>query len=275
MAQPSAPRTPNLSAPRADCSSLPIAPQRLSGRVVVTRQLPVTWDSPNRHIQAGRLQTGKQQMESFRDALRTQRWDDHRYYHHSRINQSLHFVSAVSFLFSYVMIFKDPAVSALAGWLIAMTTRQTGHFFFEPKDYDTVNDASHEYKEEIKVGYNLRRKVVLLTIWALSPLPLYFNPTFFGIFRPAVDKTEFVRQVAEIWLVLGIGGVLFRTFQLFVVKDVQTGLVWATKILTDPFHDIKLYHKAPLALLRGELIDPGIGLHGWDEDDAEEVPRPS
>ena len=29
-----------------------------------------------------------------------------------------------------------------------------------------------------------------------------------------------------------------------------------TKILTDPFHDIKLYHKAPLYLLRGELIDP-------------------
>jgi len=31
--------------------------------------------------------------------------------------------------------------------------------------------------------------------------------------------------------------------------------VWAAKILTDPFHDIKLYHKAPLYLLRGELFD--------------------
>ena len=55
---------------------------------------------------------------------------------------------------------------------------------------------------------------------------------------------------------LGVGGLLFRTVQLFFVRDVQTGLVWATKILTDPFHDIKLYHKAPLHLLRGELIDP-------------------
>jgi hypothetical protein len=214
-------------------------------------------------------------MQNFLDALRTQRWDDHRYYHHSRVDQSLHFVSAISFLFSYVMIFKDPAISALAGWLVAMTTRQTGHFFFEPKDYDTVNDASHEYKEEIKVGYNLQRKVVLLTIWTLSPLPLYFNPTFFGIFTPATTKTEFVRQVAEIWLVLGIGGVLFRTFQLFVIRDLQTGLVWATKILTDPFHDIKLYHKAPFALLRGELIDPGIGTEDWDEEDIEELPRTS
>jgi len=78
--------------------------------------------------------------------------------------------------------------------------------------------------------------------------------------------------------VLGIAGVLFRTVQLFLTKDVQTGLVWATKILTDPFHDIKLYHKAPLALLRGELIDPDIGRHRWDDDaedaeDIEEAPR--
>jgi hypothetical protein len=65
---------------------------------------------------------------------------------------------------------------------------------------------------------------------------------------------------------------------LFFVKDVQTGLVWATKILTDPFHDIKLYHKAPLALMRGELIDPGIGVEvaEWEEDEEvehEELPR--
>ena len=213
-------------------------------------------------------------MARFLETLRVQRWDDHRYYHHSRINQSLHFVSALSFLFSYVMLLKDPAVSALAGWLVAMTTRQAGHFFFEPRDYDEVNQATHEYKEEIKVGYNLRRKVVLLTIWAASPLLLYFNSTFFGLFSPASNKAELVRQVAMIWLALGVGGVLFRTVQLFLIKDVQTGLVWATKILTDPFHDIKLYHKAPLALMRGELIDPEIGRE-WDEDAAEELPRTS
>jgi hypothetical protein len=213
-------------------------------------------------------------MAGFLEALRTQRWDDHRYYHHSRINQSLHFVSAISFLFSYVMIFKDPAISGLAGWLVAMTTRQTGHFFFEPKDYDVVNNASHEYKEEVKVGYNLRRKVVLLTIWALSPVPLYFSPSYFGIFTPATNNADFIRQIGAIWLALGVGGVLFRTVQLFIIKDVQTGLVWATKIMTDPFHDIKLYHKAPLALLRGELIDPAIGSE-WDEEEAEELPRTS
>ncbi|MGA1676009.1 MAG: hypothetical protein ACO377_06220 [Pseudomonadales bacterium] len=91
------------------------------------------------------------------DELALQRWDDHRYYHHSRINQSLHLVSALSFLSAYALVFKDPVVAAVIGWLIAMTSRQLGHFFFEPKDYDQVNRATHEHKEAIKVGYNLRR----------------------------------------------------------------------------------------------------------------------
>ena len=49
--------------------------------------------------------------------------------------------------------------------------------------------------------------------------------------------------------------------QLFFIRSVQTGLVWCTKILTDPFHDLQLYHKSPLYLLRGELIDPMHHVH--------------
>jgi hypothetical protein len=194
-------------------------------------------------------------MHGFLEALRVQRWDDHRYYHHSRINQALHLVSALSFLCAYVLVFWDPAGAALVGWLVAMTSRQAGHFFFEPKGYDEINQATHEYKEEIKVGYNLNRKVVLLTIWALSPLPLYLDPTLFGIFTPHNGTAEFIRHVGEMWLAVGLGGLVFRVVQLFFLKDVQTGLVWAAKIITDPFHDIWLYHKAPLYLLRGELLD--------------------
>ena len=127
-------------------------------------------------------------MKAFLKALQVQRWDDHRYYHHSRINQSLHFVSALSFISAYVMIFFNPVAAALTGWLVSMTTRQAGHFFFEPKGYDTVNQASHEHKEEIKVGYNLQRKLVLIAIWAVAPLLLYVDPTLFGIFEPATGK---------------------------------------------------------------------------------------
>ena len=64
-----------------------------------------------------------------------------------------------------------------------------------------------------------------------------------------------MRRVGEIWLFLGIGALLFRTVHLFFLRDVQTGLVWLTTIVTDPFNDVKLYCKAPLYLLRGELIE--------------------
>jgi len=197
-------------------------------------------------------------MHDVLTALRIQRWDDHRYYHHSRINQSLHLVSAVSFLSSYVLLFTDPVAATLVGWLVAMTSRQIGHFFFEPKGYDEVNRATHRYKEAIKVGYNLRRKVILLAIWAASPLVLLVDPTLFGLFAPTAGWRAFIEHTAWIWLVVGLGGLLFRTVHLFFLKDVQTGLVWLLKIVTDPFHDIALYHKAPLRLLRGELIDPHL-----------------
>ena len=195
-------------------------------------------------------------MNDFLRALAVQRWDDHRYYHHSRINQSLHLLSAVSFVIAYAMLFVDPVISALIAWLVSMTSRQAGHFFFEPKGYDHVNQATHEHKEEIKVGYNLRRKVVLMSLWAAAPLLLWLQPSLFGLIEPAVGVEGWVRDVGTAWLALGAGGLLFRTVHLFFLKDVQTGLVWATKILTDPFHDILLYWRAPLHLLRGELIDP-------------------
>jgi hypothetical protein len=194
-------------------------------------------------------------MQSFLAELKTQRWDDHRFYHHSRINQSLHFLSAISFIIAYITMFFDPVKSALIGWLVSMVSRQSGHFFFEPKGYDRVNHATHEHKEEIKVGYNLRRKVILHIVWALVPLVLWFEPTAFG-FKAATTFEGYMRHVGLVWLLVGAGALVFRTVQLFFIKGIQTGLVWATKILTDPFNDAVIYCKAPLHLLRGELIDP-------------------
>ena len=197
-------------------------------------------------------------MATFLEELKEQRWDDHRYYHHSRINQSLHLVSAISFLCAYALAFSDPATAALIGWLIAMPTRQAGHFFFEPRGYDHINDATHEHKEEIKVGYNLRRKVVLMGLWALSPVALWLQPGLFGLFEPATGFVDYLHQLGLLWFWLGVGGLLFRVLQLAVIRDLRTGLAWATKIITDPFHDIQLYHRAPLQLLRGERLDPAL-----------------
>jgi hypothetical protein len=210
-------------------------------------------------------------MSRFLELLKVQRWDDHRYYHHSRINQSLHLLSAASFVCAYIVMFKDPALAALIAWMVAMTTRQIGHLVFEPKDYDVVNQATHEYKEEIKVGYNLRRKIVLMSIWALSPLLLVIDPTALGLCAPATTKYEFAHHVGYLWLAIGLGGLLFRTVQLFILKDVETGLVWATKIITDPFHDIMLYHRSPALLLSDGVFESRLS-DDYDEE-ATEVPH--
>lgn len=211
------------------------------------------------------------EKKGFLEELRQQRWDDHRYYHHSRINQSLHLLSATAFLASYVLIVFDPGTAVLLAWVIAMSTRQIGHFFFEPKTYDDVNEASFQHKEDIKIGYNLHRKRILQTIWAVSPLLLYFNPTFFGLFEAHANMDEYLYNLAIMWLILGAGALAFRTVHLFFIHDVQTGLVWATKILTDPFNDFKQYFSSPYHLLRGELIDPMIHVrHGLEADETQE-----
>jgi len=191
----------------------------------------------------------------FFEELKQQRWDDHRYYHHNRVNQFLHFLSALSFLASYVLFFYNPAMAVLIGWLLAMVLRQIGHFIFEPKSEDQVFNVSHNYKESVKVGYNLKRKIVLLSIWALAPVVLYFKPEFFGILNPHTDLSGYINNVAMLWLYIGAAALLLRTIYLFFIMGIQSGLVWFVKILTDPFHDIKIYYRSIFHLLKGEMYD--------------------
>ena len=157
---------------------------------------------------------------------------------------------------AYGLVFFDPASAALLAWGVSMTTRQAGHFFFEPKGYDHVNNASFEHKEAIKVGYNLDRKVVLLAVWVAFPVLLWLAPSLGGLIEPATDTKGWLHDVGMAWFALGVVGLAFRTVHLFFLKGVMEGVAWATKILTDPFHDVMLYWRAPLYLLKGELLDP-------------------
>lgn len=145
-------------------------------------------------------------LKQLYEAIEVQRWDDHRYYHQSRINQSLHFVSALSFLAAYALLFVDPVMAALIAWLVAMTTRQAGHFFFESKDYDVINQATHEYKEAIKVGYNLNRKVVLLSVWAAIPVFAFVWPPAITWAVPELFEDSALRMIGMAWLFLGVAG---------------------------------------------------------------------
>jgi len=192
------------------------------------------------------------------ETLKVQRWDDHRYYHHSRINQFLHLLSALSFIVAYVYLFIDPVISAYIAWLFSMTSRQAGHFFFEPKDYDTYNQATQDYKEEIKVGYNLKRKRVLIACWLAVPVLAYFDAALFNFVMPDAAPDTLIDRIGWGWLWLAVAAVVFRMIQLTAIQSRRVALVWCIKILTDPFHDAVIYRKSPIYLLKGQLIDPDL-----------------
>lgn len=193
---------------------------------------------------------------SFHEELQRQRWDDHRYYHQSRVNQSLHFLSACTFLVAYVLLFVDPARAAMLGWLVAMLLRQTGHFFFEPTGFDHVNQTTHEYKESIKTGYNLVRKAVLHLVWVAIPFVLWLTPTVFDLLPQYDGYDGLISRIGMAWLWFAIFALFARTIFLVFTQNFMTGLAWFTKIITDPYHDIKMYYKSPLYLWQGQKLDP-------------------
>ena len=200
-------------------------------------------------------------MSMFWDQVRTLRWDDHRYYHQCRINQTLHLVSALSFLAAYGLLFVDPAAAAWLGWCVGMATRQSGHLFFEPRGYDAVNGATDAHKEAIKAGFNMRRKAVLIGVWLGIPAVLAFSPSLFGLIQPATSTAGWLHDVGLAWLILGASGLGLRGLQLAVLRSPGWGLAWVVKILTDPLHNVDLYGRSPLALLRGQRYDPLEGSH--------------
>jgi hypothetical protein len=66
--------------------------------------------------------------------------------------------------------------------------------------------------------------------------------------------------MAILWLFVGLGAILFRTIKLLFIMGIQSGLVWFSKVLTDPFHDIKIDYKSPYYLLKGEMY---VDMSGW------------
>ncbi|MEY3035617.1 MAG: hypothetical protein RLZ34_227, partial [Pseudomonadota bacterium] len=93
------------------------------------------------------------------------------------------------------------------------------------------------------------------------PLALWADPTLMGVFTTPANSMQWLENLGLVWLVLGVVGVFFRVFQLWVKDSLRVGLIWAFKIVTDPLYDAKLYYQAPWFLLRGQLIDPTIGRH--------------
>lgn len=193
---------------------------------------------------------------SFFEEVEILRRDDHRLYHQCRINQTLHLISACVFLFVYVYIWIDPPRASILGWFGAMWVRQTGHFFFEPRGFDRANNLSNARKESIKVGFNVYRKIALISAWAVIPILLWVDSTLLGLMSPAGSTDVLVERIGWAWLGLAGFGLLARTLWLTAMRSAQTGAAWFFKILTDPFHNVREFWRSPLYLLSGQRYEP-------------------
>ena len=110
------------------------------------------------------------------------------------------------------------------------------------------------------MGFNMRRKTILIAIWLALPVLLALSPSCFGLIQPVRGVSGYLHELGLMWLALGVGGLLFRTLHLFFIRSPAWGLAWACKIVLDPFHNIHIYWASPLALLRGQRLDPLQGL---------------
>jgi hypothetical protein len=79
-----------------------------------------------------------------------------------------------------VLLFIDPAMAALIGWCVSMTRARPGTSSSSRAATTRSTSVTDEYKEAIKVGYNMRRKVVLMAVWAAMPLVLWLRPRCSG-----------------------------------------------------------------------------------------------
>ena len=196
---------------------------------------------------------------TFLEALAEQRWDDHRYYHHNRINQALHLVSAVTFIAAYVLLFIEPVCGGDAGvadcdavtpdWpLLLRAARlrrgQSGDARAQGRDQGRLQPAPQDGAAH---DLGARRR------WCCT------SPTrrSAACCRRSTAGMASLNNLAIMWLVLGCGAIVFRSVQLFFLRTCRPAWCGPTKILTDPFHDVKLYHKAPDAGAPRRAVRPG------------------
>ena len=146
------------------------------------------------------------------------------------------------------LMFVDPALAALIGWLVSMTHPAGRSFLLRAEGLRPrqSGDPRVQGGDQGRLQSAAARSCCM-TIWALSPLVLYLDPTLFGLFEPCDLAGGFHAPGCQ-----GLAGgrasaaCCSAPSTCSSSATCETGLVWMTKILTDPFHDIRLYYKAPL-----------------------------
>lgn len=191
-------------------------------------------------------------MNAFIKEIQFQLQQDHDYYHNSLMNQSLHLFSGCLNITSMIILVSASFDQAMLLFLFSWTVRQSGHFFFEPKDFDEKANKTFEQKEEEKIGANLERKRFMIGGLVLSLIGFLLLP----------DKLMAIANTFGYQTQEAFNALMFCSFSVFIASWVLRalwlitfhgplrGLSWFFKILYDPINDIVLYKGSPIKLLK-------------------------
>ena len=115
-------------------------------------------------------------MKEFLRTLKVLRWDDHRYYHQSRINQSLHFISAIGFLVAYAMLkrFNPQATLLTAGLVLLAYAQWAGISSILPAE-NSQGFWFFDLWEKFAMVTNSRLASTGLTLVAIAGVATYLN----------------------------------------------------------------------------------------------------
>ncbi|MFZ4715616.1 MAG: hypothetical protein ACOYL6_17975 [Bacteriovoracaceae bacterium] len=191
-------------------------------------------------------------MKVIVEEIKFQLKQDHDYYHHSLLNQSLHFLSGILNLVAICLIVMGSLDKGVALFMFSWLMRQLGHFFLESKDFDYKLNKTFQQKEDEKVGANLERKRMMIAGLILATLGFVFNPDLLIKLANSLGHSTQDAFAALMFfcLIVFVAMWVLRTLWLIVFHSPLRGISWFLKIMYDPINDIYLYGKSPLKLMQ-------------------------
>lgn len=191
-------------------------------------------------------------MKTFFDEVKFILKQDHDYYHNSLMNQSLHCLSGFMNLIAIILVFQGAFENGVALFMISWGTRQSGHFFFESKDFDHKANKSFQEKEDEKIGANLERKLMMIGGLVLGGIIYIFFPSLLINFTGLLghETTSSFDALMCFFAFVFVTTWVLRALWLIVFHSPLRGVCWFLKILYDPINDIVLYNGSPLKVLK-------------------------
>lgn len=186
------------------------------------------------------------------EEIKFQLKQDHDYYHHSLLNQSLHFLSGIINLIAIYLLANSSLDKGVALFMLSWGTRQLGHFFWESKDFDHKVNKSFQEKEDEKVGANLERKKIMIAGLVLATIFFIISPDL--LIKSAntlgyITESSF-SSLMFFCLIVFLTTWILRTLWLVFFHSPLRGLSWFLKIMYDPINDIVLYKDSPYKLIQ-------------------------